>query len=337
MLDLVVQPDLTPGETLAEDRTALAAAGAGTASLRAWSLAAPAVSLGRYHLAPRGDAASAVRVVRRLSGGRVAAGGPGFVGLTLALPGRSALAPGRTPVLGPDQVLNRAVRGVLRALETLGVPVVYPGRDVITAGGRILATAAFEEDARGALLCETVLAVGSDLGVLAKRLDAVDHDGVVTAPVYGPGEATSLAAVAGASPSLDALADAVARATGSLLGLGVRSVARAPIGADDDAAWVAERRPRPALDRRGTIATQLGVVDCRFRVAGNAVAEIVIAGDVIAPSAGMAALEAALVGCPLERDALGRAVTDALAAPGRFLLGVWPVERLADAILAGAP
>lgn len=333
---LLVQPALGPGESLAEDRASLAAAAAGIGSLRVWELAAPAVSLGRYHFAPRGDVAGGVRVARRLSGGRVWGGGPGFVGATLALAGRDALAPGRTPALRPEQVMNRAVRGVLRGLELAGVPAVYPGRDLVTAGGRLLAAVAFEEDERGAILCEAILAVGSDVSTLARRLDAVDPEGVVTAPAYGPDEATSVARVLGRVPPLAEVADWLARGHEAALGLAGTPLVRAPLAAADDARWIACRRVNPALDRRGTVTTQLGVVECRFRVADGALAEVAIGGDFIAPSAGMAALEAALVGCPIERDTLVRVVGDALAAPGRFLLGVWPLEAIADAIVAGA-
>jgi len=333
---MLVQAGLDPDEGRAEDGAALDAAAAGTARLRVSTFGPPTVSLGRYHFTPRGDPAGGVRLARRLTGGRVWAAGPGFVTVTLALPGREALAPGRTPPLRPEQVPNRAVRGVLRGLERLGVPALYPGRDLLTAGGRLLGTVAFEEDARGAVLCETILGVGADVATLARRLDAVDPDGVVTAPAYGAAEATSVGEILGRIPPLAELADVLAGGHAAALGTAVARREREPLAAVGGAAWVAARRPDAALDRRGLAATQLGVVECRFRVADGRLAAIAIGGDVIAPSAGMAALEAALVGCPLERGALARAIERALAAPGCFLLGVRPPDALADAILGGA-
>jgi lipoate-protein ligase A len=333
---MLVQPGLGPGEALAEDRAALAAAGGGVASLRVWALAAPAVSLGRYHFTPRGDPAGAVRLARRLSGGRVWAGGPGWVGVTLALPRRESLAPGQTLPLRPEQVMNRAIRGVLRGLELGGVPALYPGRDLVTAGGRLLGAVAFEEDERGAVLCETLLAVGADVSTLARLLDTVDPEGVVTAPAYGAAETTSVAAVLGRVPSLAEIADWLARGHAAALGMSPAVHARPPLEAAHTGDWLAVRRPDPALDRRGGATTQLGVVECRFRVAGGQLAEVTIGGDLIAPSATMAALEAALVGRPIAREPLARAVTETLAVPGRFLLGVWPLDGVADAILAGA-
>jgi hypothetical protein len=232
--------------------------------------------------------------------------------------------------------MNRAIRGVLRGLELGGVPALYPGRDLVTAGGRLLGAVAFEEDERGAVLCESLLAVGADVSTLARRLDAVDPDGVVTAPAYGAAEATSVAAVLGRVPSLAEIAEWLARGHAAALGVPPVAHARPPLDAADVAAWLAARRPNPALDRRGTVTTQLGVVECRFRVTAGRLAAVAIGGDLIAPSGGMAALEAALAGHPIERATLARVVTETLAAPGRFLLGVWPLDAIADAIVAGA-
>jgi hypothetical protein len=53
--------------------------------------------------------------------------GDGFVGLSLVLPHRSALAAADPLALAPEQVMNRCVRGVLRACELERRPRVLPG------------------------------------------------------------------------------------------------------------------------------------------------------------------------------------------------------------------
>ena len=80
-LDLIVQPGLSPNQSLAADRRLLDEARAGAASLRVYTLAGEVLSLGRYHLAPEPPAGCAVEIWRRHSGGRAIPWGEGFVGL----------------------------------------------------------------------------------------------------------------------------------------------------------------------------------------------------------------------------------------------------------------
>ena len=107
------------------------------------------LALGRYHVVPE-NPPSEVAVVRRLCGGRPMPLGDGFVGVVLAMPHPAALVATDATTLAPERVLNRAVRGLLGALEALGVAANYPGRDVVTCGGRPLAALAFDVDPDGA-------------------------------------------------------------------------------------------------------------------------------------------------------------------------------------------
>ena len=76
---------------------------------------------------------------------------------------------------------------------------------------------------------------------------------------------------------------------------------------------------------------QLGVVDVWAAVEGGRVLAVEIAGDLLAPSAAVAALEAGLRGCATEPDAITRVVAESFAPPA-FLLGV-EQRALVDAVV----
>src|SRR5262249_13022699 len=117
------------------------------------------LALGRYHALPRGTGTD-VALLRRLGGGRVAPLGTAFGGISLCLPHRSALVAEDPHALAPDQLLNRAVRPLLGALEELGVPALYPGRDTVTADRRTIANLGFEIADDGATIVEMFVATG---------------------------------------------------------------------------------------------------------------------------------------------------------------------------------
>ena len=105
-LGLLVEPLTTPSASRAADRVLLARALArGHGTLRVSRVADDVLALGRWHLAPAGG--SAVALHRRLTSGRAAATGAGFVQVSLALPHRSALVADDPLALAPEQVLNR--------------------------------------------------------------------------------------------------------------------------------------------------------------------------------------------------------------------------------------
>src|SRR5437867_6171475 len=132
VLGLLVQPDITPGTSLAWDRQLLGDAPQ-MGALRVYAFGGDVLSLGRYHLAPE---AGSVPLHRRHSGGRAMLAGDGFVGMALTLPHRSALVSHEPLALTPEQVMNRCVRGLLEGLKQAGVSAFYPGRDLLTVEGR---------------------------------------------------------------------------------------------------------------------------------------------------------------------------------------------------------
>jgi lipoate-protein ligase A len=346
-LDLIVQPRLAPRQSLAVDRFLLAEAAAGKGgALRVYDLAGDILSLGRYHLAPTPRPGATAAVMRRHSGGRAMPWGDGFVGISLVLPHRSALVSEEPLALAPAQVMNRYVRGVLEACKIAGVSAFYPGRDLITYEGRLLGMASFEVAPGGALLFEAVLAVTRDASVLPTLVDAVDPEGVVAAGMLAADDTTSLARVLGRALATDELAELMRG--GYAERLDVRFVDRI-LGATDerslativgdvaDERWLRARVRCPELDRHGSIATQLGVLEAHFALDGGRLREVVLAGDVIASSSTIEALAAALRGCPAEAEAIDRVVMQVLADPHLFVLGVGPARTITDAIVRGLP
>lgn len=79
---------------------------------------------------------------RRGSGGASARVGPGVLYVGLSLPHPGALMPATC-----DQILNRAVRPILRALTRVAAPTHYFGRDWLSAGKRPVGLIAFGHDA----------------------------------------------------------------------------------------------------------------------------------------------------------------------------------------------
>ncbi len=346
-LDLIVQPRLVPRQSLATDRFLLAEAAAGMAgTLRVYDLTGGVLSIGRYHLAPTPRPEAPVSVMRRHSGGRAMPWGDGFVGISLVLPHRSALVSPEPLALAPTQVMNRCVRGVLEACKVAGVAAFYPGRDLITSEGRLLGMASFEVAADGALLFEAVLAVARDASVLPALIDAVDPEGVIPASMLTADDTTSLTRVLGRSLETAELAELLrrgfterlgVRVTDRVLGQGELQRIEAFLPDLADERWLRARVRRPDLDRHGSVATQLGVLEAHFALDGARLHEVVLAGDVIASSATIAALEDALRGCPAEAAAIDRVVTQVLADPQRFVLGIGPARTITDAIARGLP
>ena len=330
---LVVQPGISPAASLGADAGALAA---GALALRVYEFAGDVLSLGRYHLLPAGRSGTRVRLHRRHSGGRATAFGDGFVGIALTLPHRSALVSPQPLALAPEQVMNRCVRGILEGLKAAGVAAFYPGRDFITVDRRPLGLVAFEVGPTGALLFEAILANRRDFSLLPAFLDEVDPDGVVSAEMLAAEAATSLARL-GATLPLDDVAALVRGGYEQVFGLEFE-VARAPAPAPiEEDSWLRQRSPRPELDRHGSTRTQLGCLEAHFVLDGARIADIVLAGDFIANSPAVDELERGLRGSRAERRVVDEVVARVFARPENFVLGIGPLETIAETIMRAMP
>jgi hypothetical protein len=228
--------------------------------------------------------------------------------------------------------MNRCVRGILGGLESAGVAASYPGRDTITAGGRLLGLVSFETDANGALLFEAILGVGRDFGIMPHLLDRADPEGVLTVPMSSPDETVSLARLLGAAPRLDELAAWLCGGYAARFGLAFAPERPARLEAepdDDDTARVLPRHARAAV-MLGSLEVDLALG------ADGRIAEVAFRGDFIANSPGIARLERALRGCPPEAAAVESVVDGVFAGQDDFILGIGPPRTLAATILCAA-
>jgi lipoate-protein ligase A len=334
VLRTVVHETIAPGAGLAVDRALLDRARAdGTPRLLVFAWPGDVLALGRYHAAPAGAGGA---IHRRRSGGRAFPGGDGFAGVSLALPHRSALESAEPHALRADQAMNRAVRGVLGALALLGVDAHYPGRDLVTAGGKPIGWLSLAVEDDGATLFEAGIALGRDLALLPRLADRVDAGGVVPVTMWLPDGVTSVARVrGGASPSVAETAAALEEGFRRRLGCeivresGLEALALPPVTVGFDIP--------PRLDRRGERATMLGALRAYCRLAGDGtLAEVRLSGDLIAPAATVTAIERALAGVPPARAAVVARVAPLLDGGGEhFLLGA-AAEDVAEALVQAA-
>jgi hypothetical protein len=320
ILDLAHLDATTAVAMRAADRACLEHARAsGRCVLAAATPPGDVLALGRFHQRPPDDVPD-VALLRRTTGGRACALGDGFVRLVLALPHRSALVADQ---LAPEQVLNRAVRGPMAALQQRGIAVQYPGRDLLTVAGKPLGVLGLAIEDDGATLVDLVLAVGRDFALLPHLLDRADRAGVVRAGMIDAGAVTSLVRL---GCTLDAgvlLADA-ARGYAERLGVSPgETIALASPATAADADWQAARRPDARHTHHATTPTALGVLEAHVALAPDAtIADVRLAGDVFASAAAMRAVEAGLRGEPLALDRVSAAVETALASSDGVLLGV---------------
>ena len=294
--------------------------------LCAYTLPGDVLALGRYHVIPVADPRCDVTVLRRLGGGRPAPLGDGYVALALALPHRAALT---GDDLKPEQILNRAVRGLLGALQSLGVTGYYPGRDRVTVDGRIVAALGFEIAPDGATLVEACVAVTRSFAEVTTFADRADPAGVVPVDLLLPEDATCIADSGGRPPDLDEFTAALAVGYAERLGLDV-AMSEGLARPSPDPAWLEAGRLAPHLDRHATARDMLGVIEVYAARDGDRIADVRVCGDLIAASGTVARLEAALRHAPIDRDELRRRATDAVEGYGDVLLGVRSVATIGE-------
>lgn len=327
-----------PGVGFRHDQALLAALGtaapgdaaAATAFARLWHWPVEGLAFGRFHRIP----GCGRRVGRRLSGGKVVGLGPGILGLTLALPGAAWLEPGG-PEPRPEQILNRALRPLLALLRQLGAAAFYPGRDVVTVGGRVLAHAAFTAMPDGALLIEQHLGVSGCLSPSSSLLASLDPRGVSASDPSAFADSTYLGEITTIPQRGDWLA-LVAEHLGASFGCSV-SADRQPPGElahmrelDDRAftGFCAERGGVPAGWRSAVALQSLGVVEVAARVVSGRIEELVISGDVIASAVTLESIAENCVGHAPVAATVRRALTSVLSRPGNFLFGADDLDDL---------
>ncbi|HYC57601.1 MAG TPA: hypothetical protein VEL28_21895 [Candidatus Binatia bacterium] len=317
----------TPHQTFARDlQMLLRCSEEGRGHARLWRASSPALSLGRFHRrAPDSDA-----LLRRISGGRIVPIGPDVQCLTAAVPSVDWLDPATAP-LRPDQVLNRGLRSLLELLRGIGVDVFYPGRDLVTARGRVLAHASFTVMRDGAALLEMHVAETTSFAVLPEYLSRLDPAGVAAADIASMESAVSLADVGVAAMSQEDWG----RRLGAIIGAGCQPWID---GADDGratladaSAWQAhqdELGPAPQGCMTAAAATMLGVVECSAQRRGDRLSQLRISGDVIAPFHTLDQMAHECEGLPFKMPQVRRVLARVLSQPRSFVLGMNDLDEL---------
>lgn len=349
-LTLVPQRDVAPSIGVATDRYLLGSLGKASRPrpgvLRIYSFPGDVLAAGRWHLAPPAAAEAGEAFVRRVTGGRALALGEGYLGISLLLPHRSALFSEDPLALAPFQIVNRYVRGLLRALKTLGLPVFYPGRDLVTVNRRPIAALSFDTDEDGRLVFETILAVERPLGAVAHLLDRWDKGGIIKADLLALESGTSLRDEIGESLPFDDLVAIVGDAFAQQYGVALEQAPLSPLEEQavaalaqrESRAWTNARVLRSDLPFAGSSGIQTGVFETRFALEQERfIKEIQLAGDFIANSPAVAALEYRLRLCPAEWTAITRVVDSVFGDPSNYLLGVGRLRTVADTIVKGLP
>jgi len=307
-----------------------------------YCLAGQLVSLGRYHLYAGPQSRAGIAVYRRLTGGRITGGGQGWLGSALILPSRDSLLPQGASALKPEQVINRYVRGVLAGLRALGGDGFYPGRDAVTVNRREIATCSFEIDSSGALLFETIVAATRGLEALVQDLEILDPDGTLTCPMYTSDTATNLARELGRDVAADDLARAFEAGYETLLdGFkrreltdDERSQAQYRGARLEASGWLTARKRHPSLTLVGRERIQLGFAEAHLALNDEGKIErIMMAGDFIANSGGLAEFERALVGKRLDLMGVSAAAAKIYADGTNYILGLGDLTNLSRVIM----
>jgi lipoate-protein ligase A len=344
-LDLIVQPSIAPAVSVATDDYFLRTITHRDVTerrgvFRVSGASGEVISIGRYHAVPEAWAPTgSVSACRRLTGGRTLPFGSGFIGLSIVLPHRSALVSDDPLALAPQQVLNRCVRGMLKAFEDVGIPAFYPGRDLVTVDRRVLAAISFEVTPQRSLLFEALIANSTDFAAAKKRLAREEMQDTLRVAGWGNGEVTSIKEQLGVEISVEELADLLVQGYKRHFDLELRRPSEAPVAPVEETfspeTWLLARRIDRELDHHVTSAGLLGTFEAYFSLrASGEVDDIVLAGDFIASSGAVDELEAALRGCLLDRKAIDAVIARVFSKPENFILGIGPLSSITDLILS---
>jgi len=295
------------------------------------------ISIGRYHLFRGPSERDGINVMRRLTGGRIAGAGEGWLGLALTLPSRTALLKEDTSRLKPDQIMNRYVRGLLSAMRALGIECFYPGRDAITFEHREIAMCTFETNASGAMLFEVSIAHNRGMEEVVHDLERIDPDGALSCRMYDATSATKVVRELARDISFDELADAIASGYRSTLGetrrrdLTAVETAKAQHRGRAIAAsnWLVGPAAASSAKLKNRIAAQLGTIEAGVALdANNTIEAMRLSGDFIANSPAIAELENELRGEPLDLGSISHAVTKTFGRIDNFFLGAGELSNL---------
>jgi len=300
-----------------------------------------ALALGRYQqlAAPPGEpdpTRSPTNLVRRWTGGHATAYGDGILSVSLILPGPSAWLPAAEKIPA-EKLLNRYVRGLLRAFSSLGAPAFYPGRDCVTVAARPVAYVSCERDAMGVCLVQAIVGLSRPYSV-EKSTRPLPEGEASALP-------TSLADLLRGSAGLEErLGEALLSAYAARHGLSLD--ASPPSELESQAVSEREARlrahgpkedPVAEMVGSGLFATPMGALEVFVALEqSRTLRRVRIFGDFIADSAGVAELEEALRMRPADWHSVDGAVERVLGRPEHFSFGLRERQTVTHAVLEAA-
>ena len=243
---------------------------------------------------------------RRGSGGPTVFVGPGTVHVLLALSRPDALVACDAP-----RLVNRYVRPLLRALTKVGATAHYFGRDWVSVSGRPAAWVGFSHHAgSGRAAFEAFVAVTTPF---AREARASFQGKVAGSLEEIVGKPTNRQTVA------RAVVQAYADAYGSLRDAALPAAPSVARPLDDDTPW------------RATVEEVIGTLGA----GPDRVGAFRVGGDLMASCDAIAALERAIAALPQRADeeTVGRAVDDALSAPGVAVQGLKSLASVRDVVM----
>jgi hypothetical protein len=309
-------------------------------ALQLATLRGDARALGRYQPLARPLAASPEQpeptppyVVRRWTGGHTTAYGEGVLSVSLILPSPSAWLPA-TEKIPAAKLLNRYVRGLLRAFSTLGAPAFYPGRDCVTVAARPVAYVSCERDASGVCLVQAIVGVSRAYSI-QKGEPGEDRSAL-------PACLADL--LPGPTELWEQLCEALPAAYAARHGLALDP--SPPSELESQAVSERESRLRAHGPKEDSVADMVGsgpfvtpIGSLEVFVAleqSRTLRRVRLLGDFIADSAGVAELEEALRMRPAEWHSVDSAVERILGGPEHFTLGLRERQTLTHAVLEAA-
>ncbi len=281
-------------------------------------LTGDALALGRYQ---RGETALTGQftgeTVRRLTGGRSSRFGEGLVSVCLIVPDLFSLTGARSA----DKTINRGVRGLLRAMGSLGLPALYGGRDMITVTRKPVAMVSMEALENGVCLFQGIVGMAT--------VAAPDESWLTTPPATGLGGAP-WAPLTEFRPDLGfkELADAVVAGYTRALDRELVAASAPPSeGAAPGATWKSA-----GYGWSAPVEVPIGVVEAGVRMEDGRIAGVSLCGDFIAATALVERLEMDLIGAELDPNAVGRAINGVFSG-GQGILGLTTLVSIRDAVL----
>jgi hypothetical protein len=218
----------------------------------------------------------------------------------------------------------------------------YPGRDAVTVARREIAVCSLETNSSGALLFEAGIAIDRGLEALVDDLELLDPEGSLTCPMYSAEATTTITRELGRDVSSQEVAAAVESGYEAMFGrLGRREFTAAEraqakgCGAELAAAgWLTSRRHDPSLTMVGRERIQLGFAEARLALndAGT-IERVMITGDLIANSGGLAEFERELSGKRLDLISVSAAVAKTYADGANYILGMGDLTNLSRLIM----